>query len=79
MAARERGRVAARERGAAATRERGAVATRDRRAVPAPCSEGVPALEQATGRLLAAYQVEIDEAVSGRVARAPSPLPPGME
>ncbi|MCC7175817.1 MAG: TolC family protein [Bryobacterales bacterium] len=37
------------------------------------------ALEQATGRLLAAYQVEIDEAVSGRVARAPSPLPPGME
>jgi len=36
-------------------------------------------LDQATGRLLEANAIEIDDAVSGRVERAPSPLPPATE
>jgi len=34
------------------------------------------ALDRATGQVLAAYGVEIEEAKSGKVARGPSPLPP---
>ena len=34
------------------------------------------ALDQATGRLLQAYDVQVDEALSGRVERPPTPLPP---
>ena len=33
-------------------------------------------LDQATGRILDAYNIQIDEAESGRVSRPPSPLPP---
>jgi outer membrane protein TolC len=33
-------------------------------------------LDQATGRILDTYAIQIDEAKSGRVARGPSPLPP---
>ena len=36
-------------------------------------------LDQATGRLLGAYNIQIDDALSGTVARAPSPPPSGME
>ncbi len=35
------------------------------------------ALDQATGRLLDANNIQIDEAVSGQVSRAPSPIPSG--
>lgn len=34
------------------------------------------ALDRATGQVLAAYGVEIEEAKNGKVARGPSPLPP---
>lgn len=37
------------------------------------------ALDRATGQVLAAYGVEIEEAKSGKVARGPSPLPPAEQ
>jgi outer membrane protein TolC len=37
------------------------------------------ALDQATGRLLDANGIQLDEAVSGQVSRPPSPLPPASE
>jgi hypothetical protein len=33
-------------------------------------------LDQATGKILSANGIQIEEAKSGKVARAPSPLPP---